>query len=336
MLRSHRGRGPEPVRPLSRARSRTRNRIEDDDDDWEHISQFGSGWGDSPSQQAPNHRDEGGRGGGGGGIAGSGWDMWARPSRSKSQSRPSHSQTKPGRSAMKEPKQKLGRSLSLGRAGPSGYPNPSSAHGHGHHASYGGGGGGGLSPFPGYGGGAMGNMGMGGGGGGGGYAADAYSAHNLARRPRDWRAEYTPRSGLGGGILGGLIGGNKNGRGRSDVREYTDPIKRVLHPLLLATGSMAPISWDIRHPPISTHARSPDPVPSRYLDFPMLQRDPSPLDLAQLATSPPATFLRIMHPKLPWYIDIQASHSEGITVYDVLSQNVRGPPAADCREALLE
>jgi len=30
--------------------------------------------------------------------------------------------------------------------------------------------------------------------------------------------------------------------------------------------------------------------------------------------------MRLFHPRLPWYIDIQQSHPNGVTVYDIFSQ----------------
>jgi len=46
----------------------------------------------------------------------------------------------------------------------------------------------------------------------------------------------------------------------------------------------------------------------------------SDLDIAQFATTPPARFLRLFHPKLPWYIDIKPLRPNGIIVGDVLLQ----------------
>ncbi|KAF8993850.1 hypothetical protein BDQ17DRAFT_1331459 [Cyathus striatus] len=48
------------------------------------------------------------------------------------------------------------------------------------------------------------------------------------------------------------------------------------------------------------------------LSFPNLQRQFNDLDLAQLATQPPAHFLRLMHSSLPWYIDAFNQLATGI------------------------
>lgn len=56
------------------------------------------------------------------------------------------------------------------------------------------------------------------------------------------------------------------------------------------------------------------------LRFRNLRRLHNSLDLAQMATNPPVDHLRIEHPRFPWYIDIQASHPNGITVWDILIQ----------------
>lgn len=133
---------------------------------------------------------------------------------------------------------------------------------------------------------------------------EEYSARNLARRPRDWRPDYDSRAGLASYIP-------RVGRHQSDVTEWNDPIKRVLCDLLSYKPS-PPIFLDLRihplHPTSST------------LEFPHLLRRHNDLDFAQLATSPPAPELRLYHPRLPWYIDIVQSHTNGVTVYDVLVQ----------------
>lgn len=44
------------------------------------------------------------------------------------------------------------------------------------------------------------------------------------------------------------------------------------------------------------------------------------IDLMQVATNPPAKFLRLYHARLPWYIDIEETQPNGITVMDILGQ----------------
>ncbi|KAG6858526.1 hypothetical protein C0993_005548 [Termitomyces sp. T159_Od127] len=56
------------------------------------------------------------------------------------------------------------------------------------------------------------------------------------------------------------------------------------------------------------------------LSFPSLGRFPNPIDLAQLATSPPVDRMRLFHPLLPWYIDVHEHQANGVTVYDVVQQ----------------
>ncbi|KAF8172487.1 hypothetical protein BJ912DRAFT_1034130 [Pholiota molesta] len=166
----------------------------------------------------------------------------------------------------------------------------------------------------GYGYGGGGGVGYGGGGGYGGellppaYArGDVWDEHNLARRPRDWRADFTGREGLAGYLPQMLPAMLKP---KTDVREWTDTERREIHPLLQYRPAAPPISYDLRH------ASAPfDPsLPS----FPTLARPHNDIDLAQLASSPPAFFLRLVHPLLPWPVDVRAGHPNGITVYDVL------------------
>ena len=82
-----------------------------------------------------------------------------------------------------------------------------------------------------------------------------------------------------------------------------------LNPLISLNGRRNPIAYDLRI----------KPLPEAGLNFPALGRPPNGIDLYQLATSPPTHRLVIWHPKLPWYIKVQASHPNGITIQDVLT-----------------
>ncbi|PBK71309.1 hypothetical protein ARMSODRAFT_973760 [Armillaria solidipes] len=44
------------------------------------------------------------------------------------------------------------------------------------------------------------------------------------------------------------------------------------------------------------------------------------IDLMQIATSPPAPFMRLYHARYPWYVDVYASNPNGVTIYDILMQ----------------
>ncbi|TFK19060.1 hypothetical protein FA15DRAFT_674764 [Coprinopsis marcescibilis] len=208
------------------------------------------------------------------------------------------------RSATPKGSTPLMRSLSLSGVGGAGYTPWVGAGGTG--------GGGGYTPWVG----ATGYP-TGGGGGAGGAAAggwgvgfsgfpplagEEYGPRNLARRPRDWRADYNPRGGLS--ILPGFVT-----KGRSDVQDYHDPQRRMLHPLLQYQANNPPISHDLRVNPFDT---------SRYDLFVNLARAHNQIDFAQLATQPAASMMRLYHPHLPWYIDVKPSHPNGVTVHDVL------------------
>ncbi|GLB40819.1 hypothetical protein LshimejAT787_0900340 [Lyophyllum shimeji] len=130
---------------------------------------------------------------------------------------------------------------------------------------------------------------------------EQYSTQNLARRPRDWRPDYDPRAGLASYIP-------RVPRPRSDVIEWHDPMKRTPHEYLAYKPHQPPIYLDLRFPPPLT------------LEFLQLRRAPNQLDFAQLATQPAAQGMRLVHPLLPWYIDVVQSHENGITVHDVVWQ----------------
>lgn len=102
------------------------------------------------------------------------------------------------------------------------------------------------------------------------------------------------------------------GRVRSDVVEYTDTVKRSLHPLLHYVPNSEPLTltFDLRYPIV--HGNT--------LHFSQLQKNFNEVDLAQHAAYPPAPILRLYHPKLPWYVDVHQSHPTGVTVFDVLAQ----------------
>ncbi|TEB26142.1 hypothetical protein FA13DRAFT_1112284 [Coprinellus micaceus] len=142
---------------------------------------------------------------------------------------------------------------------------------------------------------------------------DVYGPKNLARRPRDWRADYVPPKRMGGnGGLGGIVGGWVTGKGRSDVQEISDNVKRKLHPLLEYKPDCPPVEHDLRTNPLT----SPD-------IFNNINRPHNSIDFAQLACNPPTTFMRLYHVGLPWYIDVRATHQNGVTVYDVMTQMYR-------------
>lgn len=128
---------------------------------------------------------------------------------------------------------------------------------------------------------------------------EVYSLKNLARRPRDWRPDYNPRSGITSYIT--------LGRHRSDVPEYTDPVKRTLNALLLFKPGEPAMYWNLRYPPGVD-----------YIDFMKLNRPYNRIDMVQLATSPPANQMRLYHPRLPWYIDVFMREPNGITIGDIL------------------
>ncbi|KAF8066495.1 hypothetical protein FPV67DRAFT_1190303 [Lyophyllum atratum] len=130
---------------------------------------------------------------------------------------------------------------------------------------------------------------------------EEYSPQNLARRPRDWRADYDPRAGLASYIP-------RVPRPRSDVIEWHDPMKRIAHEYLAYKPQQPPIYFDLRYNPTFT------------LEFLQLRRPHNQLDFAQLATQPAAQGMRLTHPLLPWYIDIVQSHENGITIQDVVWQ----------------
>ena len=149
---------------------------------------------------------------------------------------------------------------------------------------------------------------------------EVYSIKNLARRPRDWRPDYNPRSRIASIMT--------LGKHRSDVpgayirpslsvpsptltlthADYTDPVKRSLSALISYKPGEPSMYWNLRYPP------QPEEIEFTKLN----NRRYNDIDMVQLATSPPADQLRLYHPRLPWYIDVFKTAPNGITVKDVL------------------
>src|SRR6266542_292383 len=92
--------------------------------------------------------------------------------------------------------------------------------------------------------------------------------------------------------------------------EYTDPIRRTLHPLLHFTHNSPPVYHNLLESPFHTSS----------IEFLNLSRPHNEIDFAQLACQPSTSFLRLVHPRLPWYIDIHQVHPNGVTVLDLLAQ----------------
>ncbi|KAF9538508.1 hypothetical protein CPC08DRAFT_717555 [Agrocybe pediades] len=132
---------------------------------------------------------------------------------------------------------------------------------------------------------------------------DHFDENNLARRPRDWRPDYVAKSGIAG-LIPSVLGMNS-----STVKDYSDPIRRTLHPLLAYKSTNPPFYYDLRLPGFS---------PEHVSFEPLLNRPANEIDYHQLALQPTCSFMRIYHPKLPWFIDVHQVHPNGITVIDVL------------------
>ncbi|KAK0217048.1 hypothetical protein IW262DRAFT_1395240 [Armillaria fumosa] len=123
---------------------------------------------------------------------------------------------------------------------------------------------------------------------------------NPAQRPRDWRADFEMRPSF---IKLSL---SKN---RSDVQESNDPERRILHGLLAYDAHAPSIHLDLRTNPFTQPAM-----------FSHLGRAYNQIDLMQIATNPPAPFMRLYHARYPWYVDVYASNPNGVTIYDILMQ----------------
>ncbi|KAG6873163.1 hypothetical protein C0995_002012 [Termitomyces sp. Mi166 len=126
---------------------------------------------------------------------------------------------------------------------------------------------------------------------------EEYNSENLARRPKDWRPDYRR-------MIGPIP---RLPKARSDVDEFKDPIKRKINETLAYNPSEHCIDYDLRFLPYFD-----------VLSFPHLGRPFNQIDFMQLATNPPTDKMRLFHPLLPWYIDVEQTYDNGVTVQDVI------------------
>ncbi|KAJ7900673.1 hypothetical protein B0H14DRAFT_3752961, partial [Mycena olivaceomarginata] len=116
-----------------------------------------------------------------------------------------------------------------------------------------------------------------------------------------WRDGYSPRGISGADIsFSSLFCVSR----RSDS-DWTDDNKRCTLAMALAfNASRSNISYDMRRAPEET----------QFMDN---FRPRSQGEMEQLAMSPPTLRMRLMHPRLPWYVDIfTGPHGPGVTLYD--------------------
>ncbi|KAJ7615029.1 hypothetical protein DFH06DRAFT_1240393 [Mycena polygramma] len=134
--------------------------------------------------------------------------------------------------------------------------------------------------------------------------ATTFSEHNLSRRPEDWREGYSPR-----GISGADLSFSSFFRvsKKPDPNEWSgDNKKRTLAGVLTFNANRPSISYDMRRPPDET------PFMGQF-------KPRSVHEMVQPAVTPPTGRMRLMHPRLPWYIDVLGGyHAPGVTLSDVL------------------
>ncbi|KAJ7644801.1 hypothetical protein FB45DRAFT_898701 [Roridomyces roridus] len=135
--------------------------------------------------------------------------------------------------------------------------------------------------------------------------AVAFDEHHLAPRPEEWRAGYTPRGSAATDLsLSSLFRRNTT---LDDAGDYVDTKKRKLADPLVYSAARPGITYDMRLSPDRTRAFGPfKPRTSG--------------DLMQPAVTPATSRMRLVHPRLPWWVDVrQATPNQGgVTLYDVL------------------
>ncbi|XP_006457683.1 hypothetical protein AGABI2DRAFT_213197 [Agaricus bisporus var. bisporus H97] len=137
---------------------------------------------------------------------------------------------------------------------------------------------------------------------------DTLGSANLAKRPKDWRANYNPRASFLSSIPG-----LHSSKYQSDVAEYTDSTKRRPSSLMEYNPSHPLFSHDLRFDPLHQLTLI------KHVNQGEFRNPLSTIELSQFAVTPATNYLRVFHPRLPWYIDIH-SDPDNITVADVLGE----------------
>ncbi|EDR00142.1 uncharacterized protein LACBIDRAFT_334363 [Laccaria bicolor S238N-H82] len=133
--------------------------------------------------------------------------------------------------------------------------------------------------------------------------------HDLAERPRTWRADYSsPSNTRFSKWLGEKLAAVAVARENAVFRRKSGQKRIQANPCLGYPGSKKAVYLcDLRQPSSVPYAPP--------LDYPAEQ-----IYGFQLATSPPVHHLRAWHPLLPWYIDIKSTQPNGITIFDFCIQ----------------
>ncbi|KAJ7505915.1 hypothetical protein B0H11DRAFT_361621 [Mycena galericulata] len=138
-----------------------------------------------------------------------------------------------------------------------------------------------------------------------GAAPHTFDEQHLSRRPDDWREGYSPRGASGADLSFSSL--FRVGRRSSESGDLMDTRKRTLTDVLTFNAQRPNILFDVRRPPEAT---------SSFGSF----RPRNDRDLMVPALMPAAARMRLMHPRLPWYIDVKRRqpNSASVTLYDVL------------------
>ncbi|KAJ6624411.1 hypothetical protein B0H10DRAFT_738735 [Mycena sp. CBHHK59/15] len=133
--------------------------------------------------------------------------------------------------------------------------------------------------------------------------AVVFDEHHLSPRPEDWRDGYSPRTGMSADLSFSSF--FRVGK-KSDPNEFADTKKRSLCDPLTYNMSRPNIAFDVRCSPDET---------SDLGNF----RPRGQSDMLMPAVRPEATRMRLVHPRLPWFVDVRrGQHAPYVTLYDVL------------------
>ncbi|KAG9308219.1 hypothetical protein JVU11DRAFT_12235 [Chiua virens] len=121
-------------------------------------------------------------------------------------------------------------------------------------------------------------------------------------RPQQWRHDFKFKSGFAS-----MFRSKPSNARNLDVADIIDSAKLDLHPFVRYSKSRPLTIYDLRREPLT-------------LVFRELDRPPLANDMDHSVTHPHTQYMRLYHPRMPWYIDIRANGAPYISLADFFQQ----------------
>ncbi|KAI0040871.1 hypothetical protein FA95DRAFT_809633 [Auriscalpium vulgare] len=122
-------------------------------------------------------------------------------------------------------------------------------------------------------------------------------AEHFGERPRAWRPDFSMR----GPGLAALLPSLPRRNSTAGIPSFT-----LNERIRYAALREPPVVYDLRHDLSRIQLRE-------------LKRPVTNYDLTRYVTEPPMAHMRLYHPRLPWYVDVNTPGQAGATMYDVFT-----------------